>query len=523
MRYSLLIFMCCITGYAGFAQKLGLKNPPILQYSSAHEQKALEGLMPLSFDSQFRLLYTSSPGADAARLDGHARQVKEFISQLKPKLEKAKTPEKKIKAIHKEVHGTYLKKYVMENHFADIFSRGEYNCVSATALYALILDELSIPYAIKEMPTHVFLVAYPSSASIALESTDPQVGYTVFNAKFKTEYINQLRKMKLVSESEFQEKGTDGLFDELYFNDQDISLKELIALQYYNDGLYLIDKSSYDKSLRQFEKAYTLYPSDRGGYLIFNTLLLAKEQKTYADTVYIDYVIKLTNIKGFDDHREHVKNEFLLITQDQLSNKGQIASYDKMYNKFVAGVTDSVLLKDVSYIYYFEKGRTAFNTGQFNEALRCTEKAYSLMPDATNSIGLMLTCLNQRLAIISSVDEKTEFLETYVKKYPTLENNNVVYSNLLQLYLAQFGQAYELNQEKKGIQYRQNFEKAYQLRKEGTERYLLDPAVLGRAYSVAAVYYFRKGQTAQARQIINKGLEYDPNNFELLQRKQMIR
>lgn len=523
MRNAVLICLLCFCGFYSYAQKIVLKKSPVLHYDATQEQQAFEKLTPATFDSQFMLLYASSPGANFSKQSTYAQQLKEFINALSPAVDKAKGPEKKIKAIHKAVHQAYLKKYVMANHFADIFSTGEYNCVSATALFGLILQQLDIPFSIKETPTHVFLVAYPESSRIVLESTDPQSGYIAFNARFKNEYVSQLRKMKLISEREYQTKGVEKLFDEMYFSNQDISLKELIALQYYNDGLYLMDEEKYDSSLQQFDKAYTLYPSDRGGFLIYNTLLLAKEKKTYADSAYINYLLKLANIEGIDNHREHLKSEFALFTQDQLSNKGQVEYYDKMFHKLAANLSDTVLTKDISYTYYFEKGRTAYSGGQFTEALKWSEKAYKLMPDATNSTGLFLSCLSQRLNTIYSLDEKTTLLEGYIKNYPGLENNNLIYSQLLQFYLAQFGQAYELEQDKKGSQYRQNFEKAYLLKKGGTEGYILDNMLLGRAYSLAAVYYFRRGQTAQARQIINKGLEFDPNNYELLQRKQMIR
>jgi tetratricopeptide (TPR) repeat protein len=421
------------------------------------------------------------------------------------------------------VHSTFLKKYVLANHFADVFSKGEYNCVSATALYALVLQELNIPFTIKETPTHVFLVAYPATDRIALESTDPQVGYMVFDTKFKTQYVAQLRKMKLISEQDYQSKGVEKLFDEMYFNNQDISLKELIALQYYNDGLYLMDEEKWESSLQQFEKGYALYPCDRGGFLIYNSILLAKDKKTYADTAYIDYLVKLANIVGIDNYQEQLKGEWALFTDDQLSNKGQAAYYDKMYHKLLGSLSDTSLVDEISYIYYFEKGRTAFSAGQFTEGLKWSENAFQLKPEATNSTGLLLGCIGQRLNTIYALDEKTSFLEGYLNKYPALENNNILYSQLLQFYLVRFGQAYELDQEKKGIQYRQIFEQAYQRKKGGTEAYILDNALLGRAYSVAAVYYFRRGQTAQARQLLNKGLEVDPHNHELLQRKQMIR
>ncbi len=523
MRFYLLICLLSLYSFVAHGQKLALKARPVPHFIVAQEQKAFEALAPLTFESQFRLLFVSSPGADPALQERHAAAVKAFIAQLRPKVEKAKGSQKKIKLIHKQVHDNFLKKYEMVNHFADIFTGGAYNCVSATALYALVLQELEIPFVIKEAPTHVFLVAYPASDRIVLESTDPQVGYMVINAKFKTAYINQLRQMKLVSEQDYQTKGVEKLFDEMYYDNVDISLKELIALQYYNDGLYLMEEEQWEKSLQQFEKGYVLYPSDRGSFLIFTSLLIAKEKKSYADSTYIDCLVKLANIDGPDSYHEQLKGEFIHFTDDQLSNKGQTAYYDKMYHKLAAALEDSVLLHEISYIYNYEKGRTAFNAGHTKEALKWSEKAYKLKPEATNSTALLLGCIGQRLNTLYALDDKTSFMEDYLKKYPALEDNNMLYSQLLQFYLAQFGQAFELEQEKKGQQYRQTFEQAYQKKKGGPEAYILDNAMLGRAYSLAAVYYFRRGQTAQARQLIDRGLAVDPQNYELLQRKQMIR
>lgn len=523
MRLYLLVSLLCLCVTTGFGQKISLKEAPTLQFSVVHEQQAFKALKPLTFESQFRLLYAASPEADPARLAQHERALKDFIAALEPKVAKAKTPEKKIKAIHREVHQAYFTKYMLVNHFSSIFSKGEYNCVSATALYGLVLQQLNIPFVIKETPTHVFLVAYPAAERIALESTDPQAGYIVFDAKFKQEYISQLRKMKLISEKEFQTKGVEVLFNEMYYNNQDISMQELIALQYYNDGLYLLDEEKYGAGLLQFEKGYSLYPCDRGGFLMYTSTLLAKEKTTYADTAYTHYLIKLANIQGIDHHRDQLAGEFALFTQDQLAGKGKVAHYDKMYHKLINKLSDSVLINEISYTYAFEKGRVAYNSGQFTEALGWSEKAYQLQPNATNSTGLLTSCLAQRLNVLSSFDEKTRLLEDLLKKYPSLQGNNMLYSQLLQFYLVQFGQAFELEQEKKGLQFRQHFEQAY-LRNQGkTEGYVLDNSLIGRAYSVAAVYYFRRGQTATARQYIAKGLEYAPDNHELLQRRQMIR
>jgi hypothetical protein len=66
----------------------------------------------------------------------------------------------------------YLKYYKLDSFFPDIFSTKTYNCVNGTALFAIIFDEINIPYHILEVPNHVYLIAYPSTLKIGVESTD---------------------------------------------------------------------------------------------------------------------------------------------------------------------------------------------------------------------------------------------------------------------------------------------------------------------------------------------------------------
>ena len=38
---------------------------------------------------------------------------------------------------------------------------------------------------------------------------------------------------------------------------------------------------------------------------------------------------------------------------------------------------------------------------------------------------------------------------------------------------------------------------------------------VGRSYSSAAIYYYRKGQVQKSRKILEKGLTYAPHNLEM--------
>ena len=523
MRSFSLLFLCLLLSWNLLAQDLQLSLNSEPSFHSPLERTAFKQLQAHDFESQFQLLFAISPSSTEAQAKEFASKLESFLSKLRPKIEKTRKPEKKIKKIHKAVHRTFLRKYVLQNHFPDLFTRGEYNCVSATALYALVLEQLNIPYSLKETPSHVFLLAYPEGERIALESTDPQIGYMVFNDKFKVEYLSQLRKMKLISEQEFQTKSVDALFEEMYFENQDISFQELIALQYYNDGLYKLEKEQFQESLLQFEKAYRLYPSARIAFLVYNTTLLGMDKMLLSDSLYIDYLGRLANIKGVENLTDIVKGEFVRFTLDQLSSKSQSAYYDQMFLKLQEAVQDSVLVKELSHVYYYEKSRVAFNRGQFTSALQHIEQAYQLFPEDTDNIAMLTGCLGQRLNTMPSLNEKTAFLEEFLQLYPPLRQNNRVYSQLLQFYLLQFGQAYELGQHTKGKDFKQRFEESFQQKMASGESYLIDSYLVGRAYSIAAVYYFRKGQTSYSRQLLDKGLSYAPGNAELLQRKRMIR
>ncbi|MGB0177310.1 MAG: hypothetical protein ACPF9D_09090, partial [Owenweeksia sp.] len=64
------------------------------------------------------------------------------------------------------VQDNWLVKYQYENRFADLLKNGYFNCVSSTALHALLLERFNVPYTITEEPQHVYLVAQPENENI---------------------------------------------------------------------------------------------------------------------------------------------------------------------------------------------------------------------------------------------------------------------------------------------------------------------------------------------------------------------
>src|SRR5690606_23893159 len=104
---------------------------------------------------------------------------------------------------------------------------------------------------------------------IMVETTTPLGGYYEMSTSFKQTYVKTLKDQKLISIQEFNNFDTNTLFDRYYFGQQEeISILQLIGLQYLNDGLYKMDEGQYENAHQQFEKAYLFHPSERIGYLL---------------------------------------------------------------------------------------------------------------------------------------------------------------------------------------------------------------------------------------------------------------
>ena len=87
------------------------------------------------------------------------------------------------------------------------------------------------------------------------------------------------------------------------------------------------------------------------------------------------------------------------------------------------------------------------------------------------------------------------------------------------VYVVEFGDNFEKPNIARGEKYQKMFETLYETNKNIT---LLSPDAVGKAYSEACVYYFKKGQKVKAKQLLEKGLQIVPNDFQLKMRKQMI-
>jgi hypothetical protein len=449
------------------------------------------------------------------------KTIDDLVEEFRPKISGSKNTAKSIKLIYTTVHDRLLKKYELVNHFGDIFTNGNYNCVSASALYGLILQKLNIPFVIKELPTHVYLVAYPTTEKIIIETTDPNRGYLQINDEFRDDFLNRLLKAKMISKSEYEGSSKEALFKKYFFSEQeDIDLFKLAGLQYHNDGIYTFEKKPLE-AYHYFSKAYFLYPGNRNSFLIEQSLRRILSKAEYKNFDEVKYYAKLTEFNKDTIEvvsRKQLYGEFAKLTNNQLVEYSDTKLYDKSYQYVRQHVRDTALQKDIDFLYNFETARLALNSSKTEGVDKKIEIIYRLKPQNADVRNIITYYIFNRLSKQSNPKELLSGLESYVKPYPFLTENEKFNQALCLCYLDIAGQSFNQNNLKKG-------EENLQLFEQTVKKYALtmDGNLVARSYAEASSAYFRLGNYAKSKQLLQKGLEYAPGNYMLETRLSQMR
>lgn len=226
-------------------------------FHSEFEQAAFSAADP------FKILVASDPDTDHS-------QYKDYLNdfqKLAKKLQRKSKRWSELKLLEKTFFYTHRKKLDWYSNYVtlpDVLNTGQYDCLTGTAFYALLLDELDITYTIYEFDFHVFLVAHThDSDSVLFESTDPFYGF-IRNSDEVAEYINSFINSENASYDDNRapigSNNTDQYSSRIFNR---ISLKELVGLQYFNLAIDAYNYGHLNEAQSMLKKANLLYPSRR--------------------------------------------------------------------------------------------------------------------------------------------------------------------------------------------------------------------------------------------------------------------
>jgi hypothetical protein len=485
-----------------------------LFYKNSEEKKAFEEMKSLNTDELTRLLLIAYDKDNTYPDSKAIQQINDCVEALKTETA-TKLDVKKVKFVYDYVHKRFLKVYKLQNSFTDIFTKGEYNCVSASALYAVIFSKLDIPYTIIEAPQHVYLVAYPQSHKILIETTSPEKGYYQFSDNFITQYVKSLYSSKLIGELEYKTHTANQLFDTYYFNSKGLNLKEITGLQYSNYAIYHSDDKKYHEAIFEIKKAYYLNGYERNKYLLKHSLLYYLSNNKYDkkdQVAELSVLCRFNNLSDEDVSNELIKNEFLRLTETQLINNSDYLLYEESYKMVSKEIKDTVLKNEIAFAYHYELGRLGYmNSKEESYEMPHLTEAYRIHPKNANLQSIILSYMERQLKASGDPKEIIKQINTYSKTFDFTNENSAFNSVKANCLLELSYQNFAFSNMAGGDSYLKEFETLMDAKKDTRP----NESYIEKAYAFAAGVYYKKGNAAKSRQLLKTGLIYAPDNFGL--------
>jgi hypothetical protein len=209
------------------------------------------------------------------------QDVESFIDRIVSKRESFKSESAFLKYVFTKTHQRFLKHYEEYATFNDLLTTKTYNCLTGTALYALILQRLNISQEIIETNYHIFLLADTNTGKVLFEATDPMKGFMSNDHEIENR-INTYRQNTILQAS--SDKAYYRFKTPLYNR---ITLDGITGLLHYNLAVEAYNKQDLQSSITHLDKAISLYQSSRieeFSRIIFLSVLESKLEHSVKET-----------------------------------------------------------------------------------------------------------------------------------------------------------------------------------------------------------------------------------------------
>jgi len=151
----------------------------------------------------------------------------------------------------------FLRNYTEYATFSETLSSGTYNCLTGTALYALLLDHFGIPYQIIETNYHIFLIAESDNGRILLEATDAQNGFVRGEAGIEARIKEYRENLPLSNDrKKLQYQYETNLYKQ-------VTLDELAGLLYFNRAIVAYNQHDLPGATEKLARSIERYNSPR--------------------------------------------------------------------------------------------------------------------------------------------------------------------------------------------------------------------------------------------------------------------
>jgi tetratricopeptide (TPR) repeat protein len=426
--------------------------------------------------------------------------------------------EKHVRKVYQVIHDHFLKNYNPQAHFGDFIVNGDYQCVSASILYAYVLETLKIPYQIKQEFSHVYVIANPGTDNIQFETIDHLKLYYYFDDQAKQRNVNELIKAGYIDQSRAINVGTEQAFDDFFYSKTDISLKEAVGLLYFYRALTMMGGDATKEAYSDICKSDLLFPDRKNEFIKNNLLSSMITTFKYDDLEDWHALTHLVNNKyASDDVKKYLVFQFQNFTNNKLINAGQKDKVNEVFNYLRTSIIDTAVKRQVAETYFFDNAHYSYMMNDYSQALACLETAYSLNRNSPLITSDFVQMILHKYSGQATTAQNLGIFDKYMDGYPALKSNRAIISIYIYYMSSLCVTAFVTENGPAGEKYIQL------LMHELDEHPDYDNSshyVIGNAFARASMYYFKKQGKQKAVAVLNTGLKYAPDDEQLLRKLQ---
>ncbi len=446
------------------------------------------------------------------KIDGYKKRLNSLISGLPSKESKEKKEIKRVKQIYDLVHEALFEKYEELAYFPQIFENKTYNCVTATAIYAYVFDKLEIPYVVKDAPGHVFLIAYPQTHKIHLETTVPGV-YGFSNPKDSDvkEVVDNLIKFKLVTQNEADSLGYSKTYMNYFYGEDFLNKSALIGMQYYNKGLDEYSKKKYKIAKENITKSLLFFPYAPAEFLNKGLIFLTLDESKLNTLKDIEQLYEAYSSLEYkkDFNHSDIKIQLYKITDNDLNDLEFIENTVSILTKFE---DEELNIKNKTFLYEYLLSKNA-KADELEEIIRIADILFQMNPKNKLAKEAIDYAVFKKLSLLPYSSDALDVVSEYTLRYDFLKGNKKIDSYKIYIYGRLIDDNFKSENISLGRKYFDQFDSLI-IENDNGKKLLINPELVSNIYAFVGKYYYRQNKFKTALKILNKGREIYPRHKE---------
>jgi len=260
--FFILFFTSVLTTFA--QEKLEL------HFHSELEEKFITQYESDERENLFSLYLIADESLSEDNLFTNKALVADWVIHFEKKKRKYRNDKSFLSHVFYKIHRKILKNYKQYSTFNETLLNSDYDCLSATTLYASLLSGLDFDFKIIETNYHIYLnVAVDNGDFVLLESTDPINGFIESEKEINERLTAYVKANSATTSSEGEYAFKESIHSS-------IEPDELVGLQYYNASIKAFNDGDLYTATTLLEKGVIFYHSSRFeelGMVIAQTLL----------------------------------------------------------------------------------------------------------------------------------------------------------------------------------------------------------------------------------------------------------